>query len=56
MRIVQLINQLRVALNSEDHTPQDWKMFATQLSNLANKAHSRIVVGREGERADDDQK
>jgi len=54
MKTNQLIAQLKVTLNSEEHTPQEWDMYARQLAELSRKAHSRIIQGGEGERVKDE--
>lgn len=56
MKTNQLIAQLKVTLNSESHTPQEWDMYARQLAELSRKAHSRIMQGVEGKRADNEKK
>ena len=52
----KLIRQLRFTLNSEEHTPQEWDMYARQLQELAHKAHSRIPNAPTLERVEDEKK
>lgn len=53
MNTKALMARLRVTLNSEEHPPEVWNMYAHKLVELSRKAHSRIVVGEMGERVSD---
>lgn len=53
MNIEKLVNELRIALNNEDHTPQEWHDITHQLAGLSRMAQMRISPPPEAERVDE---
>ena len=53
MNINQLLKDLKIKINNETHTPQEWDKIAHDINELARFAHSRIPDCHELERVDE---
>lgn len=42
--INQLLRELRFAVNSEDHTPEEWRTILGYLNTIGQKANIRLQL------------
>lgn len=53
MSIEKLINELRIAVNNEDHTQQEWHTITHQLAGMSRMAQMKMSPPPEAERVDE---